>query len=40
LVPENCDAITLVARPNTVVLWQKNGLVTTASAGDPVELED
>ena len=40
LVPENCTAITLVARPNTVVLWQNNGLITTASAGDPVELED
>lgn len=39
LVPENCTAITLQARPNTVILWQKDGKITAAQAGDPVELE-
>lgn len=40
VVPERCSAITLVARPNTVILWQKDGKVDSAQAGDPVELED
>lgn len=40
LIPEDCMAITLQARPNTVILWQENGLVTLAQAGDPLELDE
>ena len=40
LVPEGCRAITMIARPNTVVLWQDDGKISSASAGDPLELED
>lgn len=38
LVPEGCKAISAIARGNTVVLWQKDGVVTRATAGDPLEL--
>ena len=39
-IEEGIMAITMVARPNTVVIWQKNGHVVIANAGDPLELED
>ena len=39
LVPEECNAITLQAIGNTVILWQKDGKITNADAGDPVELD-
>lgn len=36
---ENGDAMALVALPNTVILWlDENNLVSTASAGDTLEL--
>lgn len=38
-VPEEAMAITLEAKPNTVVLWQENGLVSIAQAGDGLELD-
>lgn len=38
LVTEGVRAITAVARGNTVVLWQENGLIRKATAGDPLEL--
>lgn len=31
--------ITLQARPNTVLLWERDGRVVCATAGDPLELE-
>lgn len=40
VVPQGIEAITSVARPKTVVLWERNGKVSAAQAGDPVELED
>lgn len=40
LIPEGVDAIPLLAMPNTVILWQENGKVATAQAGDGLELED
>lgn len=40
LVPEEAMAITLIARPNTVILWQEKGLVSHAQAGDGLELDD
>jgi hypothetical protein len=40
LVPEEAMAITLIARPNTVILWQEKGLVSSAQAGDGLELDD
>lgn len=40
LVPEGVAAITLEAKPNTVVLWQKKGKVSTAQAGDGLELNE
>ena len=39
VVPEDCNAITQQARPKTVILWQENGRVRIAEAGDPLELE-
>lgn len=39
IVPEEAQAITLQARPNTVILWQEAGLVSFAQAGDGLELE-
>jgi hypothetical protein len=39
LVPEECNAITSQARGNTVILWQKDGKITNADAGDPLELD-
>lgn len=39
LVPEEAMAITLQARPNTVILWQEAGLVSLAQAGDGLELD-
>lgn len=39
-VPEEAMAITLEAKPNTVVLWQENGLVSLAQAGDGLELDE
>jgi hypothetical protein len=39
-VPEGAMAITLEAKPNTVVLWQENGLVNLAQAGDGLELDE
>ena len=38
-VPEEAMAITLEAKPNTVVIWQQDGLVNLAQAGDGVELD-
>lgn len=32
-------AITLIARPNTVILWSDGKLVTRANAGDGLELD-
>ncbi len=40
LVPEGVMAITLQARPNTVILWQEKGKVVTAEAGDGLELDN
>jgi hypothetical protein len=40
LVPEGVMAITLEAKPNTVVLWQERGKVSTAQAGDGLELDN
>lgn len=40
LVPEEAMAITLQARPNTVILWQEGGLVSLAQAGDGLELDE
>lgn len=39
-VPEGVVAITLEAKPNTVVLWQEDGKVSTAQAGDGLELDE
>lgn len=39
VVPEDAMAITLQARPNTVILWQEAGLVSLAQAGDGLELD-
>lgn len=39
LVPEDAMAITLQARPNTIILWQEGGLVSLAQAGDGLELD-
>lgn len=39
IVPEEAVAITLEAKPNTVVLWQEAGLVSIAQAGDGLELD-
>ena len=33
------QAITLIARPNTVILWNDSKTVTRASAGDGLELD-
>lgn len=30
--------ITQIARPNTVLLWEKDGVIVNATAGDPTEL--
>lgn len=38
-VPAGC-AMTMEAKPNTVVLWEKDGRVKATSAGDGLELED
>jgi hypothetical protein len=38
VVPEGC-AITMILRPNTVILWQKDEKVTMAEAGNIDELE-
>jgi hypothetical protein len=40
IVPEDAMAITLQARPNTIILWQENGLVSLAQAGDPLETDE
>lgn len=39
LIPEQCKVITALAIGNTVVLWQKDGIIDCAAAGDPLELE-
>lgn len=39
LIPEDAMAITLQARPNTIIVWQEAGLVSLAQAGDGLELE-
>ena len=39
LVPEDAMAITLQARPNTVILWQEDGIVSSVQAGDGLELD-
>lgn len=39
VVPENVKAISLQSRPNTIVLWQENNNVRTATAGDGLELD-
>lgn len=39
LIPESIIAINSVAKPNTIVLWQENGKVKLAVAGDPCEVE-
>lgn len=33
------QAISLIARPNTVILWNDGKLVTRANAGDGLELD-
>ena len=40
LVPEECIAISLLARPNTIIIFQENGKVKSAGPGDGCELED
>lgn len=40
VIPEDVQAITLQARPNTVILWQENGLVSLAQAGDGLEVDE
>jgi hypothetical protein len=40
VVPEGVHAIPLIAMPNTVVLWQKNGKVVVANGGDGVEVDE
>lgn len=40
LVAEGYGAITMLAKPNTVVLWQENGKISVAEAGDGLELGD
>jgi hypothetical protein len=32
-------AIAFIAVPNTVVLWHKNGVITSTTAGDGLELD-
>ncbi len=39
VVPEGVAAITLQARPNTVILWQEDGKISSAEAGDGLELD-
>jgi len=39
LVPENCNAITMIARPQTIIVWQKDNVVTGIEMGDPTELD-
>jgi hypothetical protein len=41
VVPSECAAITMILRPNTVILWQqdRDGIVSLAQAGNPDELE-
>jgi hypothetical protein len=39
-VPEECHVIPAIARSNTVILWQKEGRIKMADAGDPFELDD
>ncbi len=38
VVPEE-TIMTSIARPNLVILYEKDGKVVTALAGDPVELD-
>jgi len=38
VIPEGM-AITQQARPNTVLLWEKDGVIVEATAGDPTELK-
>ena len=38
-MPEECNAITSIARGNHVILWQMKGKVRIAEAGDPLEVE-
>ena len=38
-VPEGV-AITLIARPNTIILWHKKNVVTGTMPGDGLELEE
>jgi hypothetical protein len=40
LVPEECVAINLLARPNTIIIFQENGKVKSAGPGDGCELEN
>lgn len=40
LVPEECIAINLLARPNTIIIFQENGKVKSARPGDSCELEE
>jgi hypothetical protein len=38
LVDENVMAVSAVARPDTVILWQRAGVIERASVGDPAQL--
>ena len=39
LIPESCNAVSAIARGNTVMIWQKNDKCVSASPGDPTELK-
>lgn len=39
VVPEDVDALTDIARPNTVILWEVADIIYLAEAGDLAELE-
>lgn len=39
LIPEGCIATTMQARHKTVIVFQENGFVSEAMAGDGLELE-
>ncbi len=39
VIPEECTAVTSIARSKTVIVWQKDGKVRSAEAGDPCEIK-
>lgn len=38
VIPEICQAVPAIALSNTVVLWQKEGKISDAHPGDPLEV--